>query len=598
MLKFGNKEFRNIQEQVAKNMNDLNRFIGGQYISYQVDSYEDLSELEPTEGQYALVGTEVPYTLYLYVNEDWLELGEFPVAGPKGDTGAQGPKGDTGNTGPQGPAGLKGDTGATGPQGPQGIQGPRGYQGEQGIQGPQGPEGPQGVPGAGFKGALTEHFNLSDSTDGIYTVGRGLIRLTYATTPSTLFEFLYLQDIVIINSSTGSVNTKNATIIRGTRSQIANEPNIISLQTITSGTDIGKGTKWGGNIQPKLISGTNIKYLQSGSATKDVVGSGALTFKTIGGATLLANLPTDDISFKTINSESIIGSGDITISAGITELAMTEKYLFELESGIYTCTNNVPGYTKIIATDGESANLYKGKIMIVSKQTSDSTYNYWTAVIMPTSTQSYYENGSQRKLCTPTWVYCRRHKSTLVVSNAGVVNEYTLSNSFSNIYDTLNNMNLMTECWDTQLTQSGNDINMKTNPDAVWGPGEDIPYYVSLFNTHYLSTSIFCTVNDGNEDVEDYLDVTIDLATGRATSGMSIPVFYQWEDPSLHQEVREGIQSIVLDGAEIRQNKIDIDLIITPKTGYTITFNGGDQGFIYSGSSNEHYWEDTLNFDI
>lgn len=93
--------------------------------------------------------------------------------GDKGDTGEQGPQGIQGETGPQGPAGPKGDpgsqgpqgiqglkgdkgdTGSTGPQGPQGVQGPAGPkgdtgdQGPQGIQGPIGPQGPKGNDGTG-----------------------------------------------------------------------------------------------------------------------------------------------------------------------------------------------------------------------------------------------------------------------------------------------------------------------------------------------------------------------------------------------------------------------------------------------------------------
>lgn len=59
--------------------------------------------------------------------------------GPKGEQGQTGPQGSPGETGPQGPQGPKGETGATGPKGETGPQG------EQGVTGPQGPKGETGV---------------------------------------------------------------------------------------------------------------------------------------------------------------------------------------------------------------------------------------------------------------------------------------------------------------------------------------------------------------------------------------------------------------------------------------------------------------------
>ena len=83
---------------------------------------------QPQQGQMYNVGTEAPYTVYMWDTTNggkWISQGQ--LQGAKGDTGPQGPQGDPG------------------PQGPQGPQGERGLQGE---QGPPGPEGPQGEPGA------------------------------------------------------------------------------------------------------------------------------------------------------------------------------------------------------------------------------------------------------------------------------------------------------------------------------------------------------------------------------------------------------------------------------------------------------------------
>lgn len=158
MLKYGNKEFRNLQEQVEKNMSDiafileeegvLNEF--GIKVVGQGDTILDLPSVTQYKednpdweyGDTYAIGTEAPYELHVLTRANgahpidfWFNIGEFPKQGPKGDTGETGAKGDKGD---------KGDTGETGAQGPQGIQGLTGPQGEQGATGPQGPKGEKG----------------------------------------------------------------------------------------------------------------------------------------------------------------------------------------------------------------------------------------------------------------------------------------------------------------------------------------------------------------------------------------------------------------------------------------------------------------------
>lgn len=186
MLNFGNKDFRNLQEQVLKNMKDIQDIEQGATILAdfgikvvgQVETAADLPDPAKYEGDYGdayLVGTEKPYNYYIFTRafegqEDpsWFDLGEFPVPGPQGETGATGQQGPSGtiafgsasvstlypgqsatvqltNVGTASnavyniafgiPQGATGAQGPVGPQGPQGVQGPRGEQGEKGEQG-------------------------------------------------------------------------------------------------------------------------------------------------------------------------------------------------------------------------------------------------------------------------------------------------------------------------------------------------------------------------------------------------------------------------------------------------------------------------------
>ena len=156
MLTIGNEEFRNLEEQVEKNKDDilfileqegvLNQF--GIKVVGQIDTAASLPAPSIYAGDYGdayAVGTQTPYDLYIWTRANgthpsdyWFNIGKFPVPGPAGKDGAQGPQGERGLTGPQGIQGIPGKNGA------QGNPGATGPQGIQGIQGPMGPQGPAG----------------------------------------------------------------------------------------------------------------------------------------------------------------------------------------------------------------------------------------------------------------------------------------------------------------------------------------------------------------------------------------------------------------------------------------------------------------------
>ena len=146
---YDNKTYRNLQQQVKENMLDIARLqdsnILGLDIKDIVPTYSDLPIGE--QGNIYAVGTEAPFELYVYNDSSWVNLGQFPKAGPRGE---QGPQGQIGNPGPKGDKGEQGPRGYTGAQGVPGQAGPKGEQGPQGIQGIQGPIGPKGDKGDPF----------------------------------------------------------------------------------------------------------------------------------------------------------------------------------------------------------------------------------------------------------------------------------------------------------------------------------------------------------------------------------------------------------------------------------------------------------------
>lgn len=105
MLKFGNREFRNLQEQVLKNMCDIQDIEQGATVLAnfgitvvgQVNQVSDLPAPATYTGKLGdafLVGTQAPYVYYIYAKAydgqeqaSWYNLGQFPLPGPKGDQG-------------------------------------------------------------------------------------------------------------------------------------------------------------------------------------------------------------------------------------------------------------------------------------------------------------------------------------------------------------------------------------------------------------------------------------------------------------------------------------------------------------------------------
>lgn len=153
---YDNKIYRNLQQQVKENMENIAELqemkLVGLDVKGIVADYSNLPS-SATQGNIYAVGTSSPYELYVYNNSSWVDFGQFPKAGPKGDQGPQGepgrqgPRGLTGEQGPRGYTGAPGVPGQAGGQGEPGPKGDKGDPGAPGEQGPQGIQGPKGDPG-------------------------------------------------------------------------------------------------------------------------------------------------------------------------------------------------------------------------------------------------------------------------------------------------------------------------------------------------------------------------------------------------------------------------------------------------------------------
>ena len=101
MLKYGNRELRNLEDQVEKNAQDIEDFKNGNQTIAEfgitvVGILATAAEL-PAQGENFgdayLIGTSTPYDMRVWTRDvanntaKWVDLGAFPLQGPKGDKG-------------------------------------------------------------------------------------------------------------------------------------------------------------------------------------------------------------------------------------------------------------------------------------------------------------------------------------------------------------------------------------------------------------------------------------------------------------------------------------------------------------------------------
>lgn len=178
MLKFGNKEWRNLEEQVqfltealrtGKLIDELGIKVLGIYPNLQIAT-------TTVPGPYYFgdafeIGIKKPFNLYIYTRidgsesiGDFVDFGPFPAPGPKGDKGDKGDPGTPGRDGERGPMGLPG---------PQGIQGLKGDKGDTGAVGPKGAKGDKGDIGPAFnvQATLASSDQLPTPTKALKDIG-------------------------------------------------------------------------------------------------------------------------------------------------------------------------------------------------------------------------------------------------------------------------------------------------------------------------------------------------------------------------------------------------------------------------------------------
>ena len=222
MLKYGNRELRNLEDQVEKNAQDIEDFKNGNQTIAEfgitvvgiLATADELPAQGENFGDAYLIGSSTPYDMRVWTRDvanstaKWVDLGAFPLQGPKGDKGNIGSviRADAGaplnnptslhdfyldtisgywyvpylnetGYGWLKSFTLKGEKGDRGEQGKQGVQGLTGPQGKTGPIGPQGPKGNTGDVGPAFnvQGTLASSSNLPTPTADMQDKGYAYI---------------------------------------------------------------------------------------------------------------------------------------------------------------------------------------------------------------------------------------------------------------------------------------------------------------------------------------------------------------------------------------------------------------------------------------
>ena len=289
MLTHNNVNYRNLEEQVQKNKEDIaahyniDRVLAdfGIRIIGQVSTPAELPDPETFEGDYGdayAVGEQEPYVFYIwtradvnagYPNDYWFNIGQLAIVGPQGPQGPIGPQGLTGSstrwyytTDASNATGkAEGDMLLTsngnvyrwsqnqwnptinirGPQGPQGLMG---LPGAQGLQGPQGPQGEKGD-----VGGFINIYGIIPNTDQLPTP-QSLQNLTVAylvgeEAPYTLYVQIGDSSATALWTDVGPFNAATLVTVNGIGQNVWDAETKVTRNTQRSTSSAGRTFLYG-----------------------------------------------------------------------------------------------------------------------------------------------------------------------------------------------------------------------------------------------------------------------------------------------------------------------------------------------------------------
>lgn len=279
--------------------------------------------------------------------------------GDKGEVGMMGPKGDRGEKGEKGDRGDKGDKGDKGDAGPMGIQGFTGPKGAKGDKGDRGPAGPRGKDGKDGKDLLTEELNnFKKEIENKFDITSGAIsRVSSKTVSLVELDDVDLSGLTVSNGkyllgsggsggAVDSVNGQTGVVVldaddisdTSTTHKFVTSADITKLsnlsgtntgdQTLPTRDSLGLDTDDSVTFQSLTLGSATASRIASFDANKNIVSLATATYPDLTELSYVKGLTSavqtqlngkqatlvSATNIKTINGNSLLGSGDLTIS--------------------------------------------------------------------------------------------------------------------------------------------------------------------------------------------------------------------------------------------------------------------------------------------
>ena len=353
-----------------------------------VSSFDNLPSTSEENDTYG-VGTTTPYTFYVYSNNNWVSLGLFPLPGPKGNPGD---KGEDGKIGPVGPKGQKGDQGAVGPAG-------------------------SGL-GVNYITDLVLSKGQSTSVSYNNTIGATISKQGQIIAAQNTYDISVVDKLPIIpgdNINIGTNGENNAIKISAEQAvtSVNGKKGDVSLNIPTATSQLVNDAEFitasyhDNTKQDTLVSGQNIKTINNQS----ILGPGNITISGGGGGsgtdTGFDNVreiqaADDHTTYNPDTKEYVISSGyaDIFYKDGTKTRIPYVQEIGLMAGDNITFTEELIDNTnwrlKINATGGGSSNVqqtngfYPYKVAITESPTVGSVYSYDNTKITYPTGCSYY----------------------------------------------------------------------------------------------------------------------------------------------------------------------------------------------------------------
>ena len=548
---YDNKVYRNLQQQVKENMDDIkllkNISVAGVTVKYIVENVEDLEDIEdPQEEEMAAVGSNEKYDIYVYHNSSWINLGEFPKPGE------QGPQG------PQGERGIQGATGAQGPQGPRGFPGPQGIAGPKGDKGDTGPQGPQGEPGVGgVWGTITG--DLSSQAD-LMSMFSDYATKAYAGNVANNAQY---QASLYTDSQIGSLS-----------SIYASQADLSEYAKLSGSYNLFRNANYFGSwtyLQDNVTLGIASKsvYLQGDTFVIDP--SNKINARTLSGDTLISHLidwPRESGSLALTKDIPDLSEYAKTSDVASEIAALSSIYASQAELSLYASVSyvndQINGLSSVYATPAYVSSAISG--LNIPSISASYDGDYWSEMTLNGVTKLFGGGSGGGD------VYTDRH-NYFIDENSFENNTYFESNAYfsSNVY--MSSINLG-DFWGDKILYYASDVNRLAVNDhidpqpydsdkiyATWADvGNDIRNYISGQN----DGSYWTELQIGNDTYS--IPAAPDLSEYATVSALSSAV----------SDINSTISSLNYASVGALSSATTIPTIPSARSG--ITLNGGYYG--------------------